>query len=142
MAARHHRRDPLIAGDSGVLTIDTGNTVSNSGLMEATVSAFGAGQLLIEDAFNNHSLGVIEASGAGASVVIDNDSPETGDTLPGNADVNSGTIEAVDGGAVTIDNTTIVNSSTDAFGNIDDGQIVAGAGSHIYLTTPLSCRVL
>jgi hypothetical protein len=124
---------PLVAGDSGVVTIDTGNTVSNSGLLEATVSAFGAGTLAIDDAFNNHSLGVIAADGVGASVVIDNNSPEAGDTLPANADVNSGTIEAVSGGKVTIEDTTIVNSSTDAFGNIDDGQIVAGARSHIYL---------
>ena len=74
---------PLIAGDSGVLTINTGNTVSNSGLMEATAG----GTLQIDDAINN--LGTIKADGGTVNIA---ESTNAGFQ-------NSGLIEAINGGA-------------------------------------------
>jgi probable HAF family extracellular repeat protein/uncharacterized repeat protein (TIGR03803 family) len=98
---------PLIAGDSGVLTINTGNTVSNSGLLEATAG----GTLQIEDAINN--LGTIKADGGTVNIA---DST--------NAVVqNSGLIEAIDGGTIFI---------TGYQNNASSGTIEAvGAGSTI-----------
>ncbi len=114
---------PLLAGDRGLLIVDTGHAVNNFGVFEATR----AGELVIEDQLFNSSL--VEAAGAGSAVVINNASPDIGGNLPANANVNIGIIEALDGGVVTIENSTIVNSSTDSQGRSSDGLIEAGAGS-------------
>jgi hypothetical protein len=89
---------PVDAGDSGLLTLDTGNAVQNFGVLEATFK----GELLIEDRLVN--AGTVEALGIGSSVVIDIDS------------VNTGSIEAISGGQLTIEGSTIVNSVADSQG--------------------------
>src|SRR6185437_979414 len=118
---------PLLAGDSGLLVINTGNPVANFGTFEATLK----GELQINDQFFNFNL--IEAVGVGSTVFIDNNSPDAG-SVPGNADVNTGLIEAISGGTVTIEDSTIVNSGVNAQGAIVDGIIEAAAGSEILLS--------
>ena len=131
---------PLQAGDSGLIVIHTANPVTNIGTLEATVTAAnasatapnGGGTLQILDSLNNS--GTVAAIGTGASVLLNNNSPETGDTVPANADINTGTIEAINGGLLTIENTTIVNSTFNPTTNTGtDGTIAAGAASQINL---------
>jgi hypothetical protein len=110
---------PLLAADSGLLIVDTGNTVQNFGVLEATLK----GELVVDDRLFN--FGSVEAIGAGSSVVIDNDSRDVGGSVPGNADGNGGIIEAIQGGTLTIEDSTIVQSG--------DGLVLAGAGSEILL---------
>jgi len=52
-----------------------------------------------------------------------------GSVLINESGVNSGIIRAIDGGVVTIENGTIVNSITDSHGNITDGTIKADSGT-------------
>jgi hypothetical protein len=118
---------PVDAGDSGLLIVNTGNTVQNFGVLEATLT----GKLLIEDRLFN--FGTVEAVGIGSSVVIDNNSSNAGGHVPANANVNTGTIEAISGGKLTIQDSTIVNSGTNNQGQTVDGLILAGAGSEILL---------
>jgi hypothetical protein len=100
---------PLLPTDTGILVIDTGNTVNNSGLFEAVAG----GTLQIDDGVNN--LGTILADGG--TVNIDNVNTGVG---------NSGLIEAVDGGTVSI-----TGSAT----NVSGATIEAvGAGSMVSLT--------
>jgi FecR protein len=112
---------PVLAGDSGLLIVNTGNAIQNFGVLEATLT----GKLLIEDRLFN--FGTVEAVGIGSSVVIDNNSG------PANANVNTGTIEAISGGKLTIQDSTIVNSGANSQGQAVDGLILAGAGSEILL---------
>jgi hypothetical protein len=118
---------PVLPGDSGLLIINTGNAVQNFGVLEATLT----GKLLIQDRLFN--FGSVKAVGTGSSVVIDNNSPDVGGTIPANANGNAGTIEAISGGRLTIEDSTIINSGTDSQGRIVDGLIFAGAGSEILL---------
>jgi large repetitive protein len=118
---------PVDAGDSGLLIVDTGNAVQNFGVLEATLT----GKLLIEDRLFN--FGTVEAVGIGSSVVIDNNSADAGRHVPANANVNTGTIEAISGGQLTIQDSTIVNSGANSQGQIVDGEILAGTGSEILL---------
>jgi len=114
---------PLLSGDSGLLIIDTGNPVANFGTFEATLK----GELKISDQLFNFDL--VEADGIGSSVLIDNNSRYTG-SIPGNAGANTGLIEALSGGTVTIEDSTI-DAGTNAEGAIVDGIIEAGAGSQL-----------
>ncbi|WP_213737477.1 autotransporter-associated beta strand repeat-containing protein [Bradyrhizobium sp. dw_411] len=106
---------PVVAGDSGLLIINTGNAIQNFGVLEATLT----GQLQIEDRLFN--FGSVEAIGSGSSVVIDNNG------------FNTGTIEAISGGRLTIQDSTIVNSGVNGAGQIADGLVLAGANSEILL---------
>ena len=90
--------------------------MQNFGVLEATLK----GTLLIEDRLVN--IGAVEAVGTGSSVVIDNGSAGA---PPANADSNAGNIEAILGGEVIIEDSTIVNAGTVA------GLVLAGAGSEI-----------
>ena len=118
---------PVLHGDSGLLVVNTGHTIGNLGVLEATL----AGELLIDDRLINAKL--VKADGTKSSVVIANDSPDLGGNLPANANVNTALIEAIDGGLVIIENSTIVNSGIDGQGRIVDGLVEAGAASEILL---------
>ena len=116
--------------DAAVLT-NVDNTISGSGTIgDVTDPLF----TLIND-----PLGVIDAGTnainptAANALVIANDSPMTGDTLPSNAVVNEGLIEATGPGGLAIDDSTINNAGVDTHGNILDGQIQVGAHSEITL---------
>ena len=105
---------PLLATDSGILVIDTGNTVSNSGVLEAAAG----GTLQIDDALNN--LGTILADGGTVNIADG-----------ANAGVqNFGLVEAIDGGGVSI-----TGSLTNAAGATVEAL---GTGSTVSLTGYLS----
>ena len=123
---------PLVAGDSGLLIIDTGNPVSNSGLMTAaaggtlhifdSVTNFGLIQATasgtIIAAGNIDNFGEIEASGSGARV-----------SLTGGLTNKSGaTVVALSGGTITLAG-TITNFGT--IGANGAGAIVDLEGAHI-----------
>jgi hypothetical protein len=102
---------------TGLLIIDTGNLVANSGLMEATAG----GTLQIEDSVSN--IGTVEASGADALV-----------TMANAAFDNFGTVSAQDQGAISFSGVTFTNESTGsvnaAGGTITvDGGTVSNAGT-------------
>ena len=86
--------------------LDTGNTVTNAGTLEAT----NGGTLQIDDAVTNSNM--IEARDLGSAIVL------------AGGGSNSGTIEACGGGAITIDN----NNNPSVF---NSAMIVAGAGGTI-----------
>ena len=77
----------------------------------------------------NERSGTIDASGQRA-LIIDNDSPYSASTQPGNAIINTGAIEATGAGGLTIENTTIVDATDAAH---DTGLIEAATGSRILL---------
>ena len=105
---------PLLATDSGILVVDTGNTVSNSGVLEAAAG----GTLQIDDALNN--LGTILADGGTVNIADG-----------ANAGVqNFGLVEAIDGGGVSI-----TGSLTNAAGATVEAL---GTGSTVSLTGYLS----
>ena len=80
----------------------------------------------------NEQGSTIDATGT-IALIIDNDSPAVGNFAL-NEIVNSGTIEATGSGGLTIENTTIDNSTYDpTTGTGVDGQIEALSGSHIDL---------
>jgi hypothetical protein len=90
-------------------------------------ATFGSGAILdVQDGsvtFINGSLlnaGTLTAGHGGTLLIAENG-------------VNDGTIQAIHGGVVTIENATIVNSTTDAHGDIIDGTIFVGSGGHIQL---------
>ena len=113
-----------------IIAASSGGTLDNVNTMIAGAGNIGAGDpsfLLI-----NEASGVINASGTTA-LVIDNDSPAT-DNFAINEIVNSGTIEATGSGGLTIENTTIDNSTFNPSDNSGvDGHIEVFAGSQINL---------
>ncbi len=112
---------------TGLLTIHTGNEVANTatGLMEATAG----GTLQIEDDVGN--CGIVEATGAGATVSLLNSSFDNMGSLiatnDGAVTLSSvfltneigGTFEATDGGSITYDTGNLTN----------DGSVLADGGS-------------
>ena len=68
---------------------------------------------------DNEGSGVIDATGQRA-LIIDNNSPGSAGTQPGNAVINTGLIEASGVGGLTIENTTISNATNAAH---DTGHI-------------------
>ena len=113
-----------------IIAAPGGGTLDNVNTLIAGGGNIGAGDpsfLLI-----NEASGVINASGTTA-LVIDNDSPAT-DNFAINEIVNSGTIEATGSGGLTIENTTIDNSTFHPSDNSGvDGHIEVFAGSQINL---------
>ncbi len=111
-------------------TLSTGAYVTLDNVND-TIS--GAGEIGSGDAsFLLTNAGTIDANAA-ATLVIDNDSPAT-DNYAVNEIINSGTIEATGSGGLTIENTTIDNSTFDPnTGTGVDGHIEALAGSQIDL---------
>jgi FecR protein len=124
---------PLLGTDTGILVIDTGNVVSNSGLLEAaaggtlqiednvanfgTIAANAGGIVNIDSVTISNAGGLIEAIGAVSVLTINVNTltNELGATIEsghgGNLTItelasgstNQGTFEAVDGGMFTID---------------------------------------
>ena len=116
--------------DAAVLT-NVDNTISGAGTIgDVTGSLF----TLINDPGGTIDAGTnaINSTGTNA-LVIANDSPMSGDTVPSNAVVNEGLIEATGSGGLAIVNSTINNAGVDAHGNILDGQIQVTANSQIEL---------
>ena len=98
------------------------NTISGYGTI-------GGGGLIIV----NEPSGIIDANNPSNALVIDNNSPAV-DNFAINEIINSGTIEATGGGLLTIENTTIDNSTFNPSTNTGvDGYIEALAGSQINL---------
>jgi FecR protein len=104
---------PILHGDTGLLVVNTGHTVSNHGVFEATH----AGELLIEDRLINANL--VKADGAMSSIVIKNNSPDV--------IVNAGMFEATAGG--TLDIASKLDNS---------GHVVARTGSQVLITADVS----
>jgi FecR protein/Carbohydrate binding domain len=96
---------------TGLLIIDTGNKVVNSGLMEATAG----GTLQIGDSVSN--TGIVEATGADALV-----------TMANAAFDNFGTISAQDQGAISFSGVTFTNESTGSV-NATGGTITVDGGT-------------
>ncbi len=92
------------------LTIDTGNTVTNAGTLEAT----NGGTLQIDDCVDNESTGVIVATGTGSTVSI---------TFNGGGVNNCGLEEAVAGGTLNL------TDDSGGVGNSHGGTIEADAGT-------------
>ncbi len=99
---------PLLASDSGLLIIDTGNRVSNSGTMTAAaggtlqiaddvrnlgliLAQAGSSVVLLKDKIGNHG-GVIKADGAGSTVDLEK------------AHIFHGTLETSNGGVIETTN--------------------------------------
>ena len=104
----------------GPVELDNDGTISGAGNIGAGDQHF----VLV-----NERSGTIDASGQRA-LIIDNNSPESASTQPGNAVINTGTIEATGAGGLTIENTTISNATHAAH---DTGLIEAATGSQILL---------
>ena len=115
---------PLLASNSGLLIIDTGNRVSNSGTMTAAaggtlqiaddvrnlgliLAQAGSSVVLLEDRIGNHG-GVIKADGAGSTVDLEK------------AHIFHGTLETSNGGVIETTNgqSSFLNVS------IADGSII------------------
>jgi hypothetical protein len=96
---------------TGLLIVETGNQVVNSGLMEATAG----GTLEIEDSLSN--AGMLEATGTDALVTM--------------ADVtldNPGTVSAQNQGAISFSGVTFTNEITGSV-NATDGTIIFNGGA-------------
>jgi fibronectin-binding autotransporter adhesin len=93
-----------------VLTIHTGNTVTNAGTLEAT----NGGTLQIDDSVANESCGVILATGTGSTVSI---------TFNGGGVNNCGMEEAAAGGTLNL------TDDSGGVGNNSGGTIKADAGT-------------
>ena len=104
----------------GPVELDNDGTISGAGKIGAGDQHF----VLV-----NERSGTIDASGQQA-LIIDNDSPERASRPPGNAIINTGTIEATGAGGLTIENTTISNATHAAHAT---GLIEAATGSQILL---------
>jgi len=113
----------VISGAWGGGTLYNNATISGYGEIGAGDCNF----ILVND-------GKIDADGhSGQTLVIDNDSPATGNFAP-NEMINAGTIEATGCGGLIIENTTIDNSSFDpSTDTITDGHIKVESGSKIGL---------
>jgi hypothetical protein len=131
----------------GTVTFTGGTVTLSDNAQNAIVSNGAAAQLINYDGMSgagaigngdafftliNEPGSIIAAAGTNA-LVIDNDSPAT-NNFAINEIVNSGTIEATGTGGLTIENTTIDNSTFDPNTNTGvDGHIEAFTGSHIDL---------
>ena len=125
---------------TGVLVLNTGNTIDNKGLFEAT----GLGALIIDDALDNTNSGRVAVTG-GSYVDIESSTVtnETGGSITSDGAIdttfnigtselqidsvsdagtlsNSGTIAATNGGIVDIESTTVTNAA--------DANITADGG--------------
>ena len=114
----HHQA--AIVGGSQHAELDNFGTIAGAG----NIGGGDANFVLV-----NELPGTIDASGQ-RTLTIDNDSPGTAGTQPGNAVINTGTIEATGSGGLTIENTTISNATEAAH---DTGHLDVLAGSHINL---------
>ena len=113
-----------IDGDGAEIDIETGNTVTNTGLIEATND----GSLVIFDAVNNYGAtpGTVKASDGGSITLLGT----TVDSGSNTAGVAGGTIEADTGSSIEFDTVTTVSlgSSVSGGGGTLDA---AGAGATI-----------
>ena len=97
---------------TGILTIETGNTITNAGLLEAT----GRGTLDVKDALSNSD--DVTASGSGSTV-----------TLEGNVTNTGGTLLATGGGGLDVKAATI----TDNLGGTEQINAWLGAGRRVVI---------
>ena len=116
-------------GGDTITAAPGGGTLINASTI-AGVGNIGGGDAAFM--LTNGQSGIINANGATA-LVIDNASPGSTTTLPANAIINAGIIEATGTGGLVIDATTIANANVDSHGNILDGTIEVAAHSHIRL---------
>ena len=107
-------------GDGASIDVDTGNTVTNTGLIEAT----NQGSLEIDDSVNNYGAapGAIEASGGG-SITLLGAEVDSGSATAG---VAGGTIEADASSSIEFDTVTIGLGSSVAGGG---GTLDAAGGT-------------
>jgi hypothetical protein len=113
--------DPEIVGKGNAAAeLDNDGTISGGGKIGDGDEHF---------ALVNEASGVIDATGHRA-LIIDNDSPGSASTQPGNAVINTGLIEARGVGGLTIENTTISNATNAAH---DTGRVDVLANSQITL---------
>jgi hypothetical protein len=114
--------DKLTIAGSGViladlagktLTIDTGNTVTDSG----ELSALSGGTLKIEDSINNYE--VISSQGLGSDVEL------SGATL----DNSGGSISADENGTMTLTDVAVTNENSGTISTFESGQIFFNGGS-------------
>jgi hypothetical protein len=107
---------PEQAGDSGQIIIHTGNTVTNTGVLEATQSSFGAGTLQIED--NVANTGTVAATAFGTVIIDGIEITNTG-----------GLVEAVGtNAAVALESATIVGGTLASSGG---GMIESQSGTSV-----------
>ena len=107
-------------GDGAAIDIETGNTITNTGLIEATDQ----GSLEIDDSVNNYGAtpGTIKASGGGSITLLGTE-VDSGSTTAG---VAGGTIEADASSSIEFDNVTIGLGSSVASGG---GTLDAAGGT-------------
>ena len=110
-----------VDGDGAAIDIDTGNTVTNTGLIEATCG----GSLEIDNFVNNYGAtpGTIKASGGGTITLLGAE-VDSGSAAAG---VAGGTIEADACGSIEFDNVTTIGLGSSVSGG--GGTLDAAGGT-------------